>query len=165
MTLSDQVPFCTLPRLVQSFPPDARASLMGSSAAPALSGEVLFWQTDLGVVCQVCFAGLPRPSRGCGFFALHIHNGTACTGEPAFADALGHYNPGDLPHPCHAGDLPPVLAVGQWAYSVFLTDRFHLQEVLGKAVILHAGADDFTSQPAGNAGERLACGLIEKAAP
>ncbi len=47
-----------------------------------------------------------------------------------------------------------------YAFSIFLTDRFLLSEVLGKTVIIHGNSDDFTTQPSGKAGDKLACGVI-----
>ena len=44
----------------------------------------------------------------------------------------------------------------------FLTDRFKLKDVIGKAIIIHSMPDDFTSQPSGNSGEKIACGIINK---
>ena len=46
------------------------------------------------------------------------------------------------------------------AFSAFLTDTFTVKEVLGRAIIIHSKPDDFTSQPAGNSGEKIACGII-----
>ncbi len=47
-----------------------------------------------------------------------------------------------------------------YAFSAFLTDCFSLSEVMGKTVIIHGNPDDFTTQPSGNSGEKLACGVI-----
>lgn len=77
-----------------------------------------------------------------------------------FANALTHFNPYDRPHPYHSGDLPPLFSSGGYAVSVFLTDRFSVNEVLGRAVIVHSSPDDFTTQPSGNSGEKIACGII-----
>lgn len=63
----------------------------------------------------------------------------------------------------HAGDLPPLLSNARGkAFGAVLCDGFTLNEILGKSVIIHRAPDDFTSQPAGNAGERIACGTIVK---
>ena len=66
-------------------------------------------------------------------------------------------------HPYHAGDLPPLFGSGGVAVSVFLTDRFHLEDIIGKTVIIHSSPDDFTTQPSGNAGAKIACGEIKRA--
>ena len=103
-------------------------------------------------------SGLPQNSKT-GFFALHIHEGKKCGGQ-AFAETGGHYNPRGAAHPCHAGDLPPLLGCNGRAFMAVLTERFTPWDVIGKTVIVHEGVDDFTSQPAGNAGKRIACGVI-----
>ena len=96
-------------------------------------------------------------------FGIHIHEGTSCTGNETdpFADAKGHYNPNNCAHPYHAGDLPPVFSNKGSAFNAVLTNRFHVREVLGRVVILHSMPDDFTTQPSGNSGEKIACGVIQ----
>ncbi len=138
--------------------PQAAAQLRGSEDAPNLSGAVQFCQTAHGVLVTARVSGLPRENEG-GFFALHIHEGGSCTGD-GFPNTLSHYNPTDAPHPGHAGDLPPLLSNGGEAYLSVLTDRFQLADVLGRTVVIHSGPDDFSSQPAGNAGSKIACGVI-----
>ncbi len=144
--------------------PDALAVLEGSPAYPAVNGMVRLFQTSYGVVLSAAVAGLPTPEGACNapIFAFHIHEGDDCTGDHAdpFAGAMGHFNPAGCPHPYHAGDLPPLFGCGGMAFTALLTDRFTVKEVVGRTVILHGGVDDFTTQPAGNAGERIACGVI-----
>lgn len=147
--------------------PEASAELSGSADFPAVRGRLLFWQTPMGVLVSAQAEGLPeRTLTECAdpIFALHIHQGESCTGNPddPFADAGAHYNPTDCPHPYHAGDLPPLFANGKTAWGSFLTGRFRLAEVIGKTVILHRGLDDFTTQPSGNAMEKMACGIIRR---
>lgn len=139
--------------------PQATARLIGSAAAPALSGSVQFCQMPRGVLVTAHVSGLPLDNSG-GFFALHIHEGNSCAGD-GFPATLSHYNPSDTPHPAHAGDLPPLLSNGGEAYLSVLTDRFRLENVIGRTVVIHSDPDDFTSQPAGNAGTKIACGLIQ----
>lgn len=120
-----------------------------------IRGTVWFSQREDGVLVTAQIAGLPRD----GFFAFHIHEGPGCGGE-GFADTGAHFNPAGVPHPEHAGDLPPLLSGHGKAYLSVLTDRFCVEEVIGRTVVIHSGTDDFITQPAGNAGEKIACGVI-----
>ena len=56
----------------------------------------------------------------------------------------------------------PLLANQGYAYGVFYDKRFTIPDITGRAVIIHLNPDDFTTQPAGNSGERIACGVIKK---
>lgn len=140
--------------------PQAVASVHGSREFSEICGTVYFYQMAHGVLVAVCVTGLPDRS---GFFGFHIHSGCACTGtaKDPFGDTLAHYNPGDADHPNHAGDLPPLLGNQGFAFQVFFTDRFCVREILRKTVVIHSGPDDFTSQPAGNSGKKIACGEIK----
>ncbi|MDO4813350.1 MAG: superoxide dismutase family protein [Eubacteriales bacterium] len=147
-------------------PPSAIAKIRGSVHYPNISGEVTFHQTSAGVLVSAQVTGLPTSDDTCAgrIFAFHIHSGGTCTGNAndPFADALAHYNPYGCEHPHHAGDLPPLFGNHGYAFAVFLTDRFSISEVIGKTVVIHSNPDDFTSQPSGSAGEKIACGEIKK---
>ncbi|MBT9777985.1 superoxide dismutase family protein, partial [Clostridium sp. MCC353] len=80
-----------------------------------------------------------------------------------FAHTGEHYNPTNQPHPDHAGDLPPLLGNQGYAWTSFYDKRFTVDQIMGRAVIIHQKADDFTSQPSGNSGEKIACGVIRPA--
>ena len=144
--------------------PQAYARIRGGDACPGIAGTVFFYQTVRGAVVAAEVSGLPQPPVRCasGIFAFHIHAGSVCSGTPEepFSNALSHYDPGSCPHPYHAGDLPPLFGNSGYAFQVFFTDRFSVREILGKTVIIHANPDDFTTQPAGKAGQRIACGEI-----
>ncbi len=146
--------------------PDARCFLRGDKTHPDLAGKALFFQTKEGVLLQVEVIGLPAKPGRCdgGVFGFHIHAGDKCAGTPAdpFAGAMGHYNPYACKHPEHAGDLPPLFEAKGRVFMVFLTDRFTVRDVIGKTMIIHARPDDFTTQPSGNAGARIACGVIRR---
>lgn len=146
--------------------PRAIADLSGSDRHPDIRGQVRFYQTAYGTVVVAEILGLPTVSDPCGspIYAFHIHGGHACLGNATdpFAGAGSHYDPDGCPHPYHAGDLPPLWNADGYAFSATLTDRFSVDEVVGRTVILHAGFDDFTSQPAGNAGAKMACGEIRR---
>ena len=96
-------------------------------------------------------------------FGFHIHSGNSCTGnaDDYFADSMGHYNPRDCPHPYHAGDMPPLFGNNGYAFAAFFTDRFTVKEIVGKTVIIRSESDDFTTQPSGNPGAKIACGVIK----
>ena len=153
-------------RLFRSLP-DGVAVLTGSEGYPEIRGMVRFYQTVYGVILLAEVTGLPVGTGRCDdpVLGLHIHGGAHCrgtAGEP-FAEAGMHYNPGGCLHPFHAGDLPPLFSAGGRGFLATLTNRFTVEEVLGKTVILHGSPDDFTTQPAGNAGRRIACGEIRPA--
>lgn len=154
------------PRFMTGHRPDATASLKGAPAYPNLTGNVFFYQTARGVYVEADVKGLPVNPNSCRqpIFAFHIHAGDLCSGnaDDPFGDAGPHYNPDRCEHPYHAGDLPPLLSANGRAWCAVLTDRFTVREVLGRAVIIHAGIDDFMTQPSGNAGMKIACGIIRK---
>ena len=144
--------------------PDAVAAIHGGAEYPGINGNVKFYQTARGVLTVAEIFGLPSPTEKCGndIFAFHIHSGATCTGnaEDEFADAGTHYNPEGCTHPYHAGDMPPLFSAGGTAFLAFLSNRFSADEIIGKTVIIHDKPDDFTSQPSGNAGKKIACGEI-----
>lgn len=140
-------------------PQNALARIQGGAAYPDLRGTVQFAQQRAGTLVTVRVTGLPETETG--FFALHIHTGGSCQGAD-FSETGGHFDPANAAHPNHAGDLPPLLDCHGTAYLRVLTDRFPVAEVVGRTVVIHKGPDDFTTQPAGNAGEKIACGVIRR---
>ncbi len=143
----------------------AYAEISGSAAFPNIRGTVTFRQTPYGVMVNANVMGLPSSDDGCAgkFLGFHIHGGGACTGNEndPFANTLSHYNPGECTHPFHAGDLPPLLSARGRAISACLTDRFTIPEIVGKTVVIHSAPDDFATQPSGNSGIKIACGVIQ----
>ena len=139
--------------------PVAIARMQGSGEAAGLAGFVKFYQRPGGVLVVTSVSGLP--GNGSGIFGFHIHEGSACSGA-GFPLTGGHYNPKGMPHPRHAGDLLPLLSCGGKAYLAFLTDRFSIPDILGRTVVIHSREDDFRTQPSGDAGEKIGCGVIQK---
>ena len=137
----------------------AFARICGSAEYPKLYGTVRFFQRNDGVIVEVEMYGLPKTETS--FFAFHIHEGGNCEGD-GFSNTGSHFNPGTTRHPQHAGDLPPLLGSRGKAYMKVFTDRFCVEEIIGKTVIVHSEPDDFYTQASGNAGEKIACGIIEK---
>lgn len=136
----------------------AKADIVGNTSAPYLRGTVYFYKTPVGVKVNVIIHNLP--SNKTGFYGFHLHEIGNCTGIN-FAQAGGHYNPDNIRHPLHAGDFPMLLVTEKnEAHLSFVTTRFTIEEVLNRSVIIHLDADDYTSQPSGNAGKRIGCGVI-----
>lgn len=109
-----------------------------------------------------------------GEHAIHIHEKGDCSAADG-TSAGGHWNPSDEKHgkwgehAFHMGDIGNLVADDKGFVSYeFETDKWCLgcddstKNIIGKSFIIHAGADDFESQPSGNAGSRVACGVIEK---
>ncbi len=141
----------------------AKSKITGNSSYPKLHGVVEFKQKCSGVLVTAEIFNLPHGDLSApDIFAFHIHEGKSCAGtdEDPFSCAKGHYNPQNVKHPFHAGDLPPLFGNCGYAYMSVFTNRFSVKEIIGRVVIIHRNFDDFTSQPSGNAGEKIACGKI-----
>ncbi len=143
----------------------AYAEVRGSVEYPLLRGRVMFYQTPQGVLVVADVSGLPFGTGPCAgrIFGFHIHEGSSClesSGDEPFPGTLSHYNPGGCPHPNHAGDLPPLFGNQGHAFSAVLTNRFRIQEIIGRTVVIHDHPDDFRTQPTGDSGTKIACGVI-----
>jgi Cu-Zn family superoxide dismutase len=146
----------------------AIAVVKGGQHYPNISGEIEFRQLSEGVEVTVRIHNLPPFSREGNAvispFGFHVHDGTSCdpgTESMPFPDAGNHYNPTGTIHPNHAGDFPVIMPMSDGtAYMRFMTDKFRLNEVLNKPVIIHQSPDDYRTQPAGNSGLKIACGMI-----
>ena len=144
--------------------PTAMATLSATSGSIA-SGTVHFTETNDGVEVQADITGL-APNSVHGF---HIHDKGDC-GDNGNA-AGGHFNPTGMAHGApdaqshHAGDFGNVTADANGeVHTRFTTHSISVKEgpksVIGRSVVLHGNADDLVSQPAGNAGPRIACGVV-----
>ncbi|WP_051540331.1 superoxide dismutase family protein [Ruminococcus sp. FC2018] len=144
--------------------PQAAAILTPRKEYPDIRGTVRFYSANDGTVVYAHVSGLPHSSDKCSqeFFGFHIHGGKSCTGnsDDPFSDAGKHFDKNNCPHPLHSGDLPPLLGNNGKAISVFLSNRFSVEDIIGKTIVIHSKPDDFTTQPGGNAGKKIACGVI-----
>jgi Cu-Zn family superoxide dismutase len=141
---------------------------MAPASASLVSGRLLIDAIDDGVRIHGELGGLGRN----GVHAIHVHERGDCSAADA-STAGGHFNPDGVAHgragmpPHHLGDMDNLHANGQGVAKVDL--RLHgvtlgsgaANDILGRAIIVHASPDDYTSQPTGNAGARVACGVIE----
>jgi len=149
-----------------AFAAQATAVITGTTEGSPVSGEATFKEVDDGLEIEVKVANVNPGKHG-----FHIHENASC--EDAGKAAGGHYNPDDVDHGlvnkdgfehAHCGDFGNVEVAedGTGAWKTFisgLTLTAERHNVAGKAVILHEKEDDF-SQPTGNAGGRIGCGLI-----
>jgi Cu-Zn family superoxide dismutase len=134
-------------------------------------GSATLTQTPHGVLIEVDLKGIPA-----GEHAFHVHEKGVCDPATKFVSAGGHYNPAKKQHGylmtggSHAGDMPNQ-HVG--ADGVLKATVINAGVTLGggdgtlfggdgTAIVLHAKGDDYKSQPAGDAGGRIACGVIKK---
>src|SRR5699024_10508614 len=145
------------------------AKIQGGPIAPDLFGTVYFYNVPGGTEVSVEVWGLPNyePATNSeapiGPFGFHIHeNGSCEIGNPEnpFQAAGGHWNPTNQPHGNHAGDFPVLFSNNGYARMSFFTNRFKPSDVIGRSVIIHQNPDDYRTQPAGDAGKRMACGVI-----
>nr|WP_245680453.1 superoxide dismutase family protein [Bacillus marinisedimentorum] len=144
--------------------------MKGGPLAEGLEGYVLFTESPNGTEVAVEVTGLPEYKPGTetsapvGPHGFHIHEKGSCKiGDPAdpFQAAGGHWNPDNQPHGNHTGDFPVLFSNNGYARMAFFTNKFRVRDIIGKAVIIHQSPDDYRSQPAGDAGKRLACGAIQ----
>ena len=142
--------------------PNAVAMVQGGELYPDINGTVRFYDTAYGTVVFAEIVGLPLGEDGIErIFGFHIHSGSSCVSRAGdFPETGTHYDTEGRVHPYHAGDLPPLFGSGGIAFSAFLTDRFKVEEIIGRTVVIHDRPDDFTTQPSGNAGLKIACGEI-----
>jgi len=140
--------------------PCCKAVISGSSEYPKIHGTVSFFKACSGSLVIAEIFELPSDN---GIFAIHIHNGKSCTGnsEDPFADSGSHLNLVNEEHPFHSGDLPALFSNNGYAWSAFYTNRFQPMQVKGLPIIIHSNPDDFHSQPSGNSGNKIACGIIK----
>lgn len=134
-------------------------------------GTATLTQTPNGVLIEVDASNLPQ-----GWHGFHIHETGQCDAAGGFQSAGGHYAPRGSEHGYqveggpHAGDMPnqfvpesgqlraqvlnPLVTIGEGEATLFDQD--------GSAIVIHANPDDYQSQPSGDAGDRLACAVIER---
>ena len=162
--------FSVAGQLAHAAPKSAHADIMNAQGTKI--GSAKLTATSQGVKIAVKVSQLSPGEHG-----IHIHNVGKCEG-PAFASAGGHFNPTSAhhgvhnaqePHP-HLGDLPNLVVgadgKGNANFTVnvatFGDGTNSLFHEGGASLVIHAKADDLSSDPSGNSGDRIACGVIEQ---
>ncbi|APV50606.1 superoxide dismutase [Betaproteobacteria bacterium GR16-43] len=140
-----------------------------STKGNAVAGTATFVQRGDEVYVTVNVTGLP-PNTSHGF---HVHEKGDCSSGDGMSTG-GHFNPTGAPHAKHeaaahhAGDLPSLTADAYGNASInfkskTITVGSGITDVIGRGLIVHRDPDDYTTQPTGNAGPRVACAVIQKA--
>jgi Cu-Zn family superoxide dismutase len=148
-------------------PPSATAELKSADGTDV--GTVALTQTRSGVSLKLTLKGLPQ-----GEHAFHVHAVGKC--EPPFTSAGPHFNPAQKKHGLkspdghHAGDMSNVTVGADGTLTLTVVNKDITLEKgkpnsvfqdAGTALVVHAGKDDYVTDPAGNAGDRIACGVIK----
>ena len=147
--------------------PTAIAQIKGSFDYPEIHGCVTFYQTKKGTLVATEIFGLPCSDGKIkkDIFGFHIHDGNLCieneNTETPFPKSGVQHNLRKFHQLRHEENLPALLCNRGYAFSMFLTDRFTVNDILCKTVIIHSDADDLTTQPTENAGSKIACGVIK----
>ena len=160
----------TVDQVVETLDPEVVTFTMEPKSDSNVNGEVVFTEENGEVIMRANFTGLDE-----GEHAIHLHEKADCSSADGKSTG-GHWNPTKEPHGkwgseegYHKGDIGNFTADTDGNATVeFTTDEWCMgcgddtKDILGKAVIVHQGTDDFTSQPSGAAGARIACtGIIQ----
>ena len=148
--------------------PEGGAPMPLVSASGQSIGTVRAWQTAGGVSFRISATGLPH-----GLHGLHVHAVGRCD-PPDFKSAGAHWNPAGKKHGMnnpawpHAGDLPNVEVASNGVLTATVTlagaSMASLLDADGAALVIHATADDYKTDPSGNSGARIACAVIQPVA-
>jgi Cu-Zn family superoxide dismutase len=156
--------------LVLAIPAVAVGEGNGAARAGAelrnVAGDVVGWAQFTEDATGILHVNVHVQGLGEGLHGIHIHNAADCT--PPFTAAGGHHNPLGTTHGDHAGDLPNLIVnVAGIGHLDATSDRASLSNGLttvfdanGSALVIHAGEDDLHTDPTGNSGGRIACGVI-----
>lgn len=140
----------------------AIVKIKGNANYPMIKGIASLMPHHNGTLIRIQLMGLPSLHKN-NYFGLHIHEKGRCMplhGKQPFSEAMAHYNPENDLHPQHAGDLGNLYSNQGICQMSLFTQRFSVQDVLDKALIIHLHHDDLSHDSSGHAQERIACGKI-----
>jgi superoxide dismutase, Cu-Zn family len=161
-------PACALHKGGTIYEDPSAMAVLSSTDGSSVRGVVTFVRTNEVTLVQVNLTGFkPNSMHG-----MHIHESGDCTSRDG-SSAGGHFNPTSSDHggpnspPRHSGDLGNITADSKGQiYSSFKIDDVAFgtgqDSIIGRGLVVHADTDDLKSQPAGNSGARLACGMITR---
>jgi len=144
---------------------DYQVAKIASTQGNTAKGEVRFYKVDGGVRVIASIEGLTPGKHG-----FHLHEKGDCSAPDAMS-AGGHFNPTGSPHGAptapptarHAGDLGNLEAGSDGKANYDRVDSMLVYDsITGLSVLVHAGEDDYVTQPSGNSGARVGCGVIER---
>lgn len=162
-------PEATFYSLLSQNEPQAAAQIGGNTDYPGLHGYARFFKTPYsGLLLEIEVYGLPDENQEGNsaspdaphFYGMHIHENGDCT--PPFDRTGNHYNPYQHPHPQHIGDLPPLMSNNGYAFTIFYDALLTIDNINNRSLIIHSQPDDFTTQPSGNSGNKIGCGVIQQ---
>src|SRR5262245_16176530 len=164
---------CAMPgQAISKEPTPAAVARVAPTQGNKVTGTLALSPSSKGVHITGTIEGL-KPNAEFGF---HVHEKGDCT-APDGSSAGGHFNPTQAQHgnptgaTHHAGDMPNIKSNGDGVAQVDTTaagTSLHgdpATDVMGKAIIVHEGPDDYATQPSGNSGKRVACGVIAAPSP
>ena len=155
--------------LIPSTPLQQAIAIIGSASGSNLTGKATFTQSGDTIALTIEIQNVSP-----GLHAVHIHEKGDCS-SPDGTSAGGHWNPTNVAHgkwgegEFHLGDIGNITVGEDGTGKIELTTNLWEMgtgsdlDIVGRGIIVHAGADDFTSQPSGNAGARIGCGAIQLA--
>ena len=152
----------------KAVPPLKAVAVLHPTAGNTVEGSVTFTEVEDGVQVDATITGLTPGKHG-----FHVHEFGDCSAVDA-SSAGAHFNPTNKPHggadaiERHVGDMGNVEADASGAAKlIYLDHRMSLgndrRSIIGRAVIVHAKPDDWKTQPSGDSGDRVACGVIGRA--
>jgi superoxide dismutase, Cu-Zn family len=148
----------------------ADGAMHASATLRAADGSVVGWATFTEDATGVVHVNVHADGMTTGLHGLHVHAVASCaSGATTFSGAGGHHNPLGATHGDHAGDLPNLVVnpagnghlVGTTHGFTLTAGTLSVFDADGSALIVHANEDDLHTDPTGNSGGRIACGIIE----
>ncbi len=148
-------------RMIYNNEPTLKAEIRGNSDNPNIFGVVNVFDLPMqGILFEVEITGLPDKNLNePSFLGMHIHEAGDCSDN--FTKTGNHYNPNNEEHAHHKGDLPSLLNNNGYGYMIFYDEFLDIDKILGRSIVIHANRDDFTTQPSGDSGTKIACGVFK----